>query len=1103
MAFRRAIVADPTGTLSTWSMSKQSNVSYCSWEGIVCRSGTLQVKGIQLAGRRLQGTITPLLGQLSSLSYLNLSFNQLSSKLPVELGECTSLTELAINDNQLNGSIPYEFANLTRLKLLSASANKLSGELPPLSLPLLRHLNLSTNVLGGQLTSQLDGCTSLRVLDLSSNNFSGSIPTSLGNLSHLAYLDMAANNFSYGLPPSLANCTHLYHLNLYSNQLSGPIPDPWFPQLCRRLTFFSLGKNGCSGSVPSTIASCLKLEYIELGGNHFEGQILHNLLNCTRLTILDLWGNSFTESLPASIGTALPHLTVLGLVLNRFYGEIPTSLSNCSELNQLLLGFNYEIRGGIPRELFRLHKVDQLDLQYNALTGSIPQEIGNASSLLSKVILNNNNLTGSLPPQLGFLPELLQLNLEYNWLRGAIPRELSNCTKLFLIKGNRNLLTGPIPSSFGYLDKLEHLILDNNQLSGIVPSSLSNCSRMTNVSLNNNLLEGPLLAAALPNMLYFDMSNNRLSGSLPSQLGSMSQVQLMDISINNLSGGIPASLASCVNLFYLNFSSNHLTGSIPSQLTDSLTSLVMLNLSKNALSGTIPSNIHELSSLRKLDLSFNALSGNIPSSLGMLTNLTFLNLSYNKLQGEVPATGKLASFSSTSFLGNPQLCSSKILQKACPQKSKTNSHILRISLIVLAATILIIIIAIAFFSIKAKHNIWSSFCNCCNSSDSHKQDVLRHAFLKLTLQEIQIATNNFSPANVLGAGGAGVVYKGTTKDGKTVAFKKLNLPRSSPESPFFAEVQAMRQARHRNLVRILGYCSDVDNDILILEYMPNGNLDQQIHGSNPASANGQIKDMPQAPFRAADNAVLQNHATAWSDRVRLAQGIAEGLAYLHHDSPTPIIHLDIKPTNILLDKDLEARITDFGLARVMQESASFMSASTQQMKGTLGYTAPGMTNVLHTYSLNLTNLKYVLIAEYAYMGKISPKCDVYSFGILLLELLTGKSPTDDMFVEGKTLATWVLSFKLDDGKFHEHLVELCSGPCRDDTASQQQVNSLLEVALLCTREDPKARPTMRAVVEMLRLEESKEEFLSKQQKNYIQSLLKPDNTSTAGRRESF
>ncbi|KAI5057934.1 hypothetical protein GOP47_0027949 [Adiantum capillus-veneris] len=1069
VAFRRAITADPTGALTTWSLANQSidNTSYCSWEGILCRPGTHQVKGIQLAGRRLQGTITPLLGQLSSLSYLNLSFNQLSGTLPIELGECKSLTQLAINDNGLiNGSIPHEFANLTHLKLLSAGGNKLSGELPPLPLPLLHHLNLTANTIGGKLTSQLAGCTSLRLLDLSHNVLSGSIPASLGNLSHLAYLNLALNTFSFGLPPSLANCTHLYLLNLYSNQLSGPIPDAWFPQLGRRLTFFSLGNNGCNGSVPSTIALCFKLEYIELGGNHFEGQILHNLLNCTRLTIIDLWGNSFKESLPVNIGTALPHLTVLGLILNSFYGEIPVSLSNCSQLNQLILGFNYGIRGSIPRELFRLHKVNQLDLQYNALAGSIPQEIGNASSVLSIVLFNNNNFTGSLPSQLGFLPELLQINFEYNLFTGGIPTELSNCTKLFLIKGNRNLLKGPIPISFGRLLKLEHLILDNNQLSGMVPSSLSNCTRMTNVSLNNNLLEGPLLAAELPNMLYFDMSNNRLSGSLPSQMGSMTQVQLIDISFNNLSGSIPASLASCVNLFYLNLSSNHLTGSIPSQLADSLTSLVMLNFSRNSLSGSIPSNIDELASLQKLDLSFNTLSGNIPNSLGMLTNLSFLNISYNRLQGEIPGTGKFPSFSSTSFLGNPGLCSLKLLQRACPRNSRKNLHILLV--VLAAATVLIIMVALIIFSMKAKHNIWSCLCSCYNSGYRYKQDMLKHAFLRLTLQEIEKATNNFSPANVLGAGGTGVVYKGVTNDGKTLAFKKLHLPRSSPESPFFAEVQAMRQAKHRNLVRILGYFSDVDNDILLLEYMPNGNLDQLIHGSN--SAVDQVSITTRLPFEATDGVILQNHATsARPNRVRLAQGIAEGLAYLHHDCPTPIIHLDIKPTNILLDKDLEARITDFGLARIVQESAAFMSASTQHMEGTLGYTAP----------------------EYANMGKISPKCDVYSFGILLLEMLTGKGPTDDMFIQGETLATWVLSFKLDDEKFHEYLLELCSGACLYDTAlPQEKLNSLLHVSLLCTREDPKARPTMRAVVEMLqRLEDSKGGSLSKQQKDYIQSLL--------------
>lgn len=1003
VAFRKAITADPTGALSTWSI----NSSYCSWEGVACHMGTHQVKSIQLAQRRLQGSITPLLGQLSSLSYLNLSFNRLTGLLPAELGGCTSLAELAINDNQLiGGSLPREFANLTRLKVLSAGGNNLTGELPPLPLPLLHHLNLSTNNLQGQLNAQLAACATLRVLDLSSNHFQGSIPASWGNLSHLAYLELAVNELSSGLPPSLANCTHLYHINLFQNQLSGSIPLSWFPQLRHRLTFFSLlNNNGFNGSVPSTIASATKLEYIALGGNHFSGQLLHNLLNCTSLSVINLWGNSFRESLPADIGTALPHLTSLVLIGNSFYGNIPVSLSNCTELGDMIMGFNYGITGTIPKELFRLYKVTLLDLQYNALTGNIPAEIGNRSSALFKLLLNNNKFTGSLPTQLGLLPALQQLNFEYNQFSGGIPRELSNCTQLFLIVGYRNLLQGPLPSTFGDLAKLEHLILDNNQLSGTLPSSLSNCTRLTNISLNNNLLEGRVLAATLPNMLYFDLSNNRLSGSIPDQLGSMTQVQLMDLSVNNLSGSIPTSLASCANLFYLNLSSNHLSGSIPSKLAASLRSLIMLNLSQNALSGSIPVEIGNLTFLHKLDLSFNSLSGSIPDSLTTLSSLSFLNVSYNNLEGEVPSTGPFYSFSQASFIGNPGLCGLEILHITCPQHhSSKNSNVLLISLIVAGSVVLIVVLVLLClsFSPTAKHILLSTMCSCCNSFDEGA--VVKPAFLRLTMKEIQEATNNFSRDNVLGEGGTGVVYKGVIRDGKTVAFKKLHIPRSSSVNPFLAELRSMGQVRHKNLVKILGYFSDLENDILFLEYMPNGNLSQALHSENLASIEGKSTTTESL---AADSDVLEmfehDHALSWSDRAQLAKGIAAGLAYLHHDCPAPIIHLDIKPTNILLDKDLQACITDFGLSRIMQETATSMS--TRNMRGSLGYVAP----------------------EYANMGKISLKCDVYSFGIVLLELLTGRSPTDEMFTQGKTLVSWVLSFKVDDRQFQDYLVELCMG----------------------------------------------------------------------------
>ncbi|KAH7422833.1 hypothetical protein KP509_12G027800 [Ceratopteris richardii] len=1038
IAFRDAITADPTGALSSWrttAKSNQSNQDYCSWEGLFCRAGTRQVKAIQLGGRKLQGTITPLLGQLSSLSYLNLSSNELSGVLPKELAGCRSLEQLVVNDQQLSGSIPGEFANLSRLQVFSAGGNKLSGEIPSLPLPFLHSLNLSSNRLEGELTTQLTGCTALRSLQLSGNSFVGSIPESLGNLSHLAYLDLSGNNFSHSLPASLANCSKLFYINLDSNQLSGTLPESWFRQLHRRLTFFSIKVNHCSGLVPSAIALCSKLEHIELGGNNFTGQVLQKLMNCTLLSFISLWRNDFDELLPPDLGNAFPQLSILVLLANRFYGELPVSLSNCSDMNVLILGFNYAIKGIIPKEISRLHSLSQLDLQYNALMGNIPTELGNASSSVQIILFNNNHLTGSVPSQLGLLPELTQLNFERNNITGSIPGELGNCTKLFLITGYRNLLTGSIPSSFGLLSKLEHLVLDNNLLSGRIPSSLSNCTRITNISLNVNHLEGPLIAASFPSMLYYDISDNRLSGSLPPELGSMTQVQVMDLSFNNLSGNIPDSLASCVGLVYLNLSANQLTGSLPSELTGSLTSLIVLNLSANKLSGSIPASISKIKTLQQLDLSFNSFSGEIPASLGMMPNLSFLNVSYNRLQGEIPDSGRLQSFSSASFIGNPGLCSVRILQAACTETSRKSNKALIPSLVFSCVAIAILtLMGIALYSSRRRKK---------QTSINYKKDMaVMPTFLRFTLQEIKEATDDFNPTNVLGRGATGVVYKGLTKDGKKLAFKWLNLNRSSPESPFFAEVQTLGQARHRNLVRILGYFYDLENEILIMEWIANGNIDEHIHGCTPSSSDQEAATT--MAHQAAHNSNERKHSLSLPDRFKLARGIANGLDYLHHDFPTPIIHLDIKPTNILLDEDLEARIADFGLSRFMQDSAASISASTQQMRGTLGYAAP----------------------EYASAGRISPKCDVYSFGVVILELLTGRRPSSDMFTEGETLISWVGGYKLHNGRFHDHMMEICGGG-RGDPKADDGIRLHLDIALDCTKPNPKERPTMREVAEAL------------------------------------
>lgn len=1041
VAFRKAISADPTGALSSWATNETSannSTVYCSWQGVVCNGGAGHVKSIQVAGRQLQGSITPMLGRLPYLSYLNLSFNLLASSLPAELGECTNMLQLALNDNQLSGSLPPELANLTRLQVLSAGGNDFSGALPALALPHLHQLNLSSNSLDGQLTTQLAGCASLRLLDLSHNNFQGSIPAALGNLSHLAYLDFSYNNLtsSTGLPPSLANCTLLYHLNLFNNHLTGSIPSSWFQHL-RHLTFFTLGgSNYCNGTVPPSIASLSKLQYVQFVNNHFQGQILHLLLNCTSLTFIDLSNNSFTESLPETLGSSFPNLTFLGLELNNFYGSIPVSLGNCSQLQSVVMGFNYGISGTVPKELFRLQNLGQLDLQYNALTGKLPAQIGNGSSSpLFRLLLNNNNFTGNLlPQQAESLPALQQVNFEYNQFSGSLPNQLGNSTLLIVLSAYRNLLEGSIPPSFGQLSRLEHLILDNNQLSGPFPSSLSNCTRLTNVSLNNNLLQGGILAANLPNMLYFDLSNNRLSGIIPPQLGAMTQVEIIDLSFNNLSGSLPASLASCVNLYYLNLSSNKLTGSIPSNLGTSLQSLLVLNLSQNSISGQIPQELGNLTSLQKLDLSFNSLSGEIPDSLQNLHALSFLNVSYNNLEGAIPNTGPFLSFTPSSFLGNPRLCGS-LLHISCPGPAGHVSKrtVLIVSLVVAGAVLVLLLMlsltwlgfCARFFSTRTKRSMSSMV-------DQNSTHDLRSAFLRLTLKEIQEATNDFSNANILGVGGTGIVYKGITRDGNTLAFKKFLLPRSSPVSPFFAEIKALGQVRHRNLVRVLGYYSDLDNDILILQYMPNGNLGDCLHPPhNTLEGNDHVARIGNA-----------DHLLPWANRLRIAKGIAEGLAYLHHDCPKPIIHLDVKPNNILLDEDFDARITDFGLARVMQEAAT--QSSTQNMRGSLGYIAP----------------------EYASSGRISRKCDVYSYGIVLMEITTGKSPADEMFTEGATLVKWVQSCMIGDGTFQEHLVGISLGT-KYSAPQRAQVNIVLNLALLCTKEDPNERPTMQKVAEML------------------------------------
>lgn len=650
----------------------------------------------------------------------------------------------------------------------------------------------------------------------------------------------------------------------------------------------------------------------------------------------------------------------------------------------------------------------------NNLSGTIPP-IGNMSTLLD-FRLSGNQFQGSISPEIGSLGELQSLSLDSNLLTGGIPAELANCTKLAFLNLSNNPLGGSIPSALGKLQFLNKLNLGKDMLSGMIPVSLGNCSRLESISLDYNGLTGelPLSIAGLQSLEFsFDLSHNFLTGSIPPGLGGMLLLQYMDLSDNQFYGSIPTAIGSCASLLLLSLAQNSLNSSIPSSLTQ-LQALTYLNLSHNTLSGLLPVAMGNLKQLGQLDLSYNHFTGSLPPSLGNLSQLSNFNVSYNNFSGPIPDIGIYRNFTAQSFLGNIELCGS-VLHIVC-QALTVSSHGglslaakigIGIACAVLIASLLFILALCSWTRSKSLEPSPGNFV----SFDPY--------YAVLTEKEILVATGGFSEENILGVGSVGSVYSAKFSDGNVVAVKKLISGRIAERS-FVSELQSLGMVRHRNLVRIHGFYSSRNSKLLLMEFMANGSLEKHLHSEE------------------------KQCDLSWEERSRIIVGITHALVYLHHNCVPPIVHRDLKPSNILLDEDMEAHIGDFGIAKLINSDASvdYSAASTSlNVQGSIGYMAP----------------------ECGFSLKTSPKSDVYSYGVILLELITGMRPTDSMFDDTTYgLTGWVQSC-------YPHNVRevLDKNLLKSWEILEDAVVQVVEVALMCTRDIPDDRPTMEVVLRIV------------------------------------
>ncbi|KAI4297732.1 hypothetical protein L6164_037604 [Bauhinia variegata] len=686
-----------------------------------------------------------------------------------------------------------------------------------------------------------------------------------------------------------------------------------------------------------------RVTVLNLQDHGLHGFISPHLGNLSFLRILNLQKNSFNGNIPQELGR-LFRLQQLILYSNTLEGEIPTNLTSCYELRNLDL-YDNKLIGKIPTKISSLLKLESLSIEANNLTGQIPSSIGNLSSL-SSLSMAQNNLEGNLPEEIGFLKKLTFLWVYSNKLSGSLPSSLYNLSSLRVLSFPVNQFNGSFPANmFLALPNLSSLLIGENQISGPIPTSISNASVLSRLDITNNQLVGQVPSLEnLQELSLLDLSGNYLGDdSIKSweflySLINSSKLFLLDVGYNNFGAALPNSIANLsTQLSNLYFGGNKISGQIPATLGN-LINLVILAMESNHLTGIIPTafgNLQELrvlnlagnklSGLRNLDLSENNLSGSILPALQNISALEYLNISFNMLDGEVPTKGMFKNASAIVVTGNHGLCGGiqELKLPLCPIDVKKQSKQLGFRLKVVITCVVVLLFL--FFSVLAIYSMrkrnrkknWKSY------SSLPRIDSLQ----MVSYQSLYTATDGFSANNLIGSGSFGSVYKGMLEfEQELVAIKVLNLQRKGADRSFIAECNALRNIRHRNLVKILTCCSSIDYKgqefkALVYKYMKNGSLESWLH-QEKITEKKRILDLGQ--------------------RLNVVIDIAAGLHYLHIECEQSIVHCDLKPSNILLNDHMVAHISDFGLARLLSTVNGIPDKHTNTIaiKGTLGYAPP-------------------------------------------------------------------------------------------------------------------------------------------------------------------
>ncbi|KAF5738489.1 receptor protein kinase TMK1-like [Tripterygium wilfordii] len=783
-----------------------------------------------------------------------------------------------------------------------------------------------------------------------------------------------------------------------------------------RVTGINLANYKLTGTLPAELSTMSQLQSLSLQGNSLSGE-LPSLANLTNLQTVYLDDNNFSS--------------------------IPTGcFQGLSSLQSLSLGENGNLAPWpFPQELTGSSSLTNLVLNNASLYGTIP-DIFDSFSNLQNVRLSYNNLTGPLPHSFGGSGiQNLWLNNQATGLSGPID-VLSSMSQLVTAWLHKNQFTGPIPD----LTKCESLFdlqLRDNLLSGIVPQSLMNLPNLQNVSLSNNKLQGPFPVFP-PKVTTVEITG---TNNFCADKGVPSCDPQVETLIEVAGGfGYPITLSD-------SWEGNNACQGWAFVTCDSQGRVITVSLANKQLSGRISPAIGNLTALKNLYLQNNNLTGPIPDSLTKLDQLVNLDVSNNNLFGKIPVfpTGVklikegnplLGTDRSPDAGGSPD-SNNGTTPAAGPNGAKNSLSGAVIAGVVIGVVIFIAVIMFVLYNycvkkrpgklgrVENKEDGQAAAKNGMNGTGGGRTDLQsqssgnhsdRNFFdggnVVISIEVLRQVTNNFSENNILGRGGFGVVYKGELHDGTQIAVKRMESTVMGTKglNEFQAEIAVLSKVRHRHLVALLGYCINGNERLLVYEYMPKGTLGQHLF---------EWRELGYSPL-------------TWKQRVTIALDVARGVEYLHGLAQQSFIHRDLKPSNILLGDDLRAKVSDFGLVKNAPDGKYSVET---RLAGTFGYLAP----------------------EYAATGRVTTKVDVYAFGVVLMELITGRKALDDTMPDDPHLVTWFRRALINKDNFSKAIDESLNS----DEETMASISRVSELAGHCTAREPNQRPDMGHAVNIL------------------------------------